>query len=331
MPLMLGLSSVLIVVLTGTLALAAVYRLDSWPRRRELQFLVLAAPVVALGVIAGGLHHLSGRVCYLEAPPWDERLGFILPVGMMLTTLGAVALGTVRMVLMHRVVIRRGIAATSRVQRQVDALAHRMGTKKVRVLLCPLNRPLALTCGVVCSTIVISTWMLEHLDDQELHTVLAHELGHVTRRDYLMVWVATVLRDAFFYVPTSWIAYRQIQREKELASDDLAVAATHLPLAMASALAKVWHHALGGVTYGAAQSLVGAGVPIENRIQRLLAYPTASERMPTSGRVLIGMAMAAIVSLIGIEALTLAQMLAPMGCGPLPVLTALSLWPQGYR
>ncbi|GHO95812.1 hypothetical protein KSF_058600 [Reticulibacter mediterranei] len=53
-----------------------------------------------------------------------------------------------------------------------------------------------------------------------------HELEHVARRDYLIMFLATVLRDAFFYMPTSWIAYRQLQREKELVCDDLTVGVT---------------------------------------------------------------------------------------------------------
>ncbi len=84
------------------------------------------------------------------------------------------------------------------------------------------------------------TWMIEHLDRRELEAVLAHELEHAARHDSLVIWFATVLRDAFFYLPTSRVAYHQLQHEKELACDDLAVGVTHWPLALASALAKAW-------------------------------------------------------------------------------------------
>jgi len=89
----LGLTSVLLVVLVGSLVLVVVCRLDSWSRRLELPLLVLAAPVVILSVIAGGLHHFAGRACYLEAARWDERLSVILPIAMIFTSLGAVAFG----------------------------------------------------------------------------------------------------------------------------------------------------------------------------------------------------------------------------------------------
>ena len=87
---------------------------------------------------------------------------------------------------------------------------------------------------------LLSTWMVDHLDQQELEAVLMHELVHVRRRDYLLNWVALLLRDAFFYLPTSRIAYRQLHYEKELASDDLVAQSTKRPLALASALTKVW-------------------------------------------------------------------------------------------
>ena len=67
---------------------------------------------------------------------------------------------------------------------------------------------------------LLSTWMVDHLDQQELEAVLMHELVHAHRRDYLLNWVALLLRDAFFYLPTSRIAYRQLHYEKELASDE---------------------------------------------------------------------------------------------------------------
>ncbi len=76
--------------------------------------------------------------------------------------------------------------------------------------------------------------------------------------------------DAFFYLPTAHIAYRQLQGEKELACDDLAVGVTKRPLALASALAKVWNYALGGPVPEAAQPFAEAGRDIEDRIARLM-------------------------------------------------------------
>jgi beta-lactamase regulating signal transducer with metallopeptidase domain len=187
------------------------------------------------------------------------------------------------------------------------------------VLLYVYDRPLALTCGLFRPTVLLSTWMVEHLDRRELEAVLAHELEHVARRDYLVTWLATMLRDAFFYLPTSWAAYRQLQQEKELACDDLAAGATHRPLALASALAKVWQHAVEGPRFarlGTAQSLTGVDESINDRIERLLATP---QPLPKTAPVRIGMwsgSIAALVGLLVLEAANVAIMLTLMGCGP---------------
>lgn len=331
---LLGLSSLLLVVLGGALALAGlgrpgrVGRLGGWAHRRDLQFLVLAGPVVSLGLGIAGLHHFAGRLCFLGAPPWDYAVGIALPLLMGLVALGALVLGLVRLALLRRLVARRGLPADAALQALASRLAARLGAPRPWVLLCAYNRPLAITCGLRRPTLLLSTWMVEQLDRRELESVLAHELGHAARRDYLVTWLATVLRDAFCYLPTSWAAYRQLQHERELACDDLAVGATRRPLALASALAKVWHEAASGagLRTAAAQSLLGASEALESRIERLLAPPAPATVAAVAARrvrahaVSLGTGAAAVAGLLALQAANVAVLLAPMGCGPASLL-----------
>ncbi len=316
---LLGLSSTLLVVLGSYLIFGLLRRLGNWSQRRAVQCVVLAVPVVSLGLGLGGLHHFAGRACLRDAPSWDSLFGIALPVGMGLIALGALALGVARLALLQRVVTRKSISAGTQLQALADELAQRLGAIRPRVRLCASARPLALTCGLFRPTILLSTWMVEHLDRRELEAVLAHELEHVARRDYLVIWLATMLRDAFFYVPTSWAVYRQLQQEKELACDDLAVGATHRPLALASALAKVWQHAVGGAPFAhgrAAQHLVGADESITDRIERLLARPepTVSRQRTPIGT--LALSLPALIGLLLLETANVVFVLALMGCGP---------------
>ena len=320
---LLGLSSVLVVVLGGYLALGMLRRLGEGSRRRDLQLVVLAAPVGSLGVGIGGLHHFMGRTCFVGAPPWDYVLAVALPLGMGLVALGGLGLGVVRLVLMYGVVARRGMPAGPRLQALADHLAERLRAPRPRVMLCASHRPLALACGLRRPTLLLSTWMVDHLDRRELESVVAHELGHVARRDYLVIWLATVLRDAFFYLPTSQAVYRQLQHEKELVCDDLAVGATDRPLALASALAKVWQQAIDGPTFDAAQPLAGARESMEGRIERLLTAPrSVISNPPPRGRA-PGVGISALAGLLTLEGANLTVMLAPMGCGLISVLGTL--------
>lgn len=301
----------------GYLGLGTLQRLSGWSARRDIQFLVLVAPVVSLGLAVGSLYHFTGRPCFLNAPSWDSRLATLLPLGMGSVALGGLVLGLVRLGLMGRIVARSGRPADAALQVLADHLADQMGTRRPRVLLCDYDQPLALACGLLRPSVLLSSWMVEHLDQRELESVLAHELAHVARRDYLVVWLATVLRDAFVYLPTSWAAYRQLQHDKELASDDLAIGATRRPLALASALAKVWQRALRGQQFGTAPLLTGTGEPIEGRIERLLATPSAasSSSASDSRRVALIAGSTALAGLLVLEAIIVTLMLVPMGCG----------------
>jgi Zn-dependent protease with chaperone function len=321
---LLGLSSVLLVVLAGAAVLGLLDRLDRfaaltaspWSHRRDLQFFVLAAPVISLALGIGSLHHFMGRTCFIAAPPWDYRLGVALPLWMGLVALGGLLVGAARLTLMVWVMARRGVPAGDGLRSEVQALAGRLGVATPRVRLYASVRPLALTYGLVRPTILLSTWMVERLDRAELASVLAHELGHVARRDYLVILLATMLRDAFFYLPTSQAAFRRLQREKELACDDLAVGATRRPLALASALAKVWQQSLGGPPVGIAQSLSTPGEAIEGRIARLLQAPEPRVQASHPRAVAHGVGVVGLGGLLLVQGANIAVILAPMGCGP---------------
>ena len=179
MHLLLALSSVLLVALGGALTLVVLQRLGSCAQRRDLQFVVLAMPVVSLAFSLGGLYHFVGRLCFLGAPPWDAWLSIALPLSMGIMAFGALSLGLVRLALMAWVVARKGATASTDLQMLVDGLADTVGMFRPRLLLCAYDRPLALTCGPWRPSILLSTWMVDHLDQHELEAVVAHELGHV--------------------------------------------------------------------------------------------------------------------------------------------------------
>ena len=319
MHLLLGLSSTLLVVLGGFLTLGILQRTRSWSQRRGVQFLVLAVPIVSLTLGLGGLHHFSGRACLLQAPSWDSLLGDTLPVAMGAVALGALSLGIVRLALMMWMIARSGALADPELQSLADNLADRLGSPRCRLFLRVYDRPQAFTTGIFRPTVLLSTWMVEHLDRHELEAVLTHELGHVARRDYLVIWLATVLRDAFFYIPVSWTAYRQLQREKELACDDTVVGATHRPLALASALAKVLLHAVEEPQlprFAVAQSLARVDEPVNSRIERLLTAPQPATSTCSAGKSSLRISLPAFVGLLLLEGINLSVMLALMGCGP---------------
>lgn len=302
----LSLLGLLFMAFGSFLALDSLQHLRNWTQRRMIQCFMLAAPLLCL-IIA------IGTLCVLGARSWNTPVSFVL----LFIVLGALGLGLVRLALMARFIARQQGATDQRLQVLAERLAQRLHAPRPRVMLCSNECPLALTYGLFRPAILLSTGMLDLLDSREREAVLAHELEHIARRDYLVTWLATVLRDAFFYLPTSHIAYRQLQDEKELACDDLVVSATHRPLALASALAKVWLRAVEPPRLSrlsAAQYIEGAGASLKERIERLLALsgsPDSAIR-PRPGRFPTG--ISTVMSLLTLQAASTIFMLVVMGC-----------------
>lgn len=160
-------------------------------------------------------------------------------------------------------------------QCRVTAIARVVGTRDAAAYIVTSDEPAAHVWGMWSPKLVISTWLLSHLDDEEIDAVIAHELSHIKRHDVLAFCLAVVARDAFFYLPASHHALRIVRRAAETRADEWTIRATGSPLALASALAKVWK-AVADVRV-AAPALTGSGedAAMEARILRIMAMHDA--------------------------------------------------------
>src|SRR5258708_1697401 len=195
--------SVLLVVIACYLTLGMLRRTEEWTSRRDLQLWALGLPLLSLVLGIGALFHFAYQDCFFSAPTWDYLLAIIVPSSMGIIAFGSTVFGLGRLALISWFVAHRSIEPTPELQRLANRQADKLGLAHPRLLLSIHNRPLALTCGLWRPTLLLSTWMIVHLDRQELESVLAHELAHVVRHDCFAVLLATILRDAFFYLPTT--------------------------------------------------------------------------------------------------------------------------------
>jgi beta-lactamase regulating signal transducer with metallopeptidase domain len=78
---------------------------------------------------------------------------------------------------------------------------------------------------------------LTGLAPEYIEALLAHELAHIRRHDYLVNVLQSVVEAVLFYHPAIWWVSNQIRTERELCCDDLAVAASGDTLTYVQALA----------------------------------------------------------------------------------------------
>lgn len=157
-------------------------------------------------------------------------------------------------------------------QRTLQRTAARVGvTQPVRLLISSLvDVPTVL--GWLRPVILVPVQFFTGLSFEHITALLAHELAHVRRHDYLVSILQSIAESVLFYHPAVWWISQQIRNERELCCDDLAVAATGDVLAYARALAELESQ------QPARLALAANGGSLVNRIRRLMdpAHPIAN-------------------------------------------------------
>jgi len=93
-----------------------------------------------------------------------------------------------------------------------------------------------ITVGFLRATVLLPLCALTSLSPDELEVVLAHELAHVRRADFLWNIVQTFAETLFFFHPAVWWIGSCLRNERELCCDDLALKVCPNPVTYARAL-----------------------------------------------------------------------------------------------
>jgi hypothetical protein len=119
--------------------------------------------------------------------------------------------------------------------------------------------------------------LLTRAPADQIEALLAHELAHIARADWLWNGLQCVVECLLFYHPAMWWLSRRIRQEREHACDDLAVATCGDAIALAEALAALEHQRRPA---RAVSRLVLAanGGSLMQRVSRLLSGPPSRRR-----------------------------------------------------
>lgn len=124
----------------------------------------------------------------------------------------------------HVATLRRAAdRAESALADAVSALAGHMGVgRPVRVLVSRLAEAPSVV-GWLRPAILMPGAALAGLDAAQLQAILAHEMAHIRRHDYLVNMLQTIVETLLFYHPAVWWVSSRMRHERELCCDDLAV------------------------------------------------------------------------------------------------------------
>ncbi len=110
-------------------------------------------------------------------------------------------------------------------QQMAVRLSERLGLKKMVTVLESYVAKTPMVIGHFKPVILIPAGLLMGLTPEQAEAVLAHELAHIRRKDYLVNILKSILEVLFFYHPAIWWISSVFDREREHCCDDMTVKA----------------------------------------------------------------------------------------------------------
>ncbi|MGH9308969.1 MAG: M56 family metallopeptidase [Vicinamibacterales bacterium] len=213
----------------------------------------------------------------VAAAPGRPSFESWLPVLLSLWLVGVVML-TLRLlsgwIFAQRLKSRGAAAASAALDRLGQRLTRRLHILRTVRFLESSVIDVPTVIGWMKPVVLLPASALAALSPQHLEAILAHELAHIRRHDYLVNLLQAVVETLLFYHPAVWWLSRRIRVERENCCDDLAVSLCGDPVAYASALADLE----GLRNKGGSLALAANGGSLLQRVRRVLGTPPHAGR-----------------------------------------------------
>ncbi|NRA51691.1 MAG: M56 family metallopeptidase [Phaeodactylibacter sp.] len=174
-------------------------------------------------------------------------------------------------------------------QEKLHALARQLKLKRpVRLLeSAVVNAPVVI--GWLRPVILIPVGTVVALTPAQVEAVIAHELAHIYRRDYLLNIFQSIIEALYYFNPAVWWISAYVRMERENCCDDIAVALSDDALAYAKALVKIEEASKSHPRMAMAMASKGRPMLLQ-RIRRILNQPQQKmytmEKMTATGLLL---------------------------------------------
>jgi len=227
--------------------------------------------------------------------------------------------------------IRRRLGLVPSAEReQMRRLTYTFGIRRpLRLFTSPLVS-VPMTIGWLRPLVILPHGLRGNLSPAEYagfyESILAHELGHIKRWDYLTNLLQRLLEAFLFFHPAVWLLGRQLEVERELACDDWAVKLTGEPRRYASCLTRLVELLGSGKPLAAATGIVFGKHIISRRVEMILnrhrnGATSVSKPALCSALGLTGFSLAVCSFFSPVIAVPLAQDPAPRAAAPAPAAT----------
>lgn len=163
----------------------------------------------------------------------------------------------------------RSVAVTD--QRWLQYLEHTsaaLGIRRVVQFAETAAAKVPLAIGYFKPLILVPAGLLAALPPAELEAILAHELAHIRRRDYLVNLLQSLVETCYFFNPAAWWVSALIRAEREHCCDDKAVALSGGKRNYIQALAACQEYYLSTPAY--AMAFAGRQRSLSERVRRLI-------------------------------------------------------------
>ena len=109
---------------------------------------------------------------------------------------------------------------------KINELKNKLGIRKKIDALQSLVTEVPMILGYFRPVLLIPASFLTGLSTSELEAVIAHELAHIRRYDYIINIIQSIIETLFFFHPAVWLISKAIRNEREHSCDELAVSVT---------------------------------------------------------------------------------------------------------
>ena len=192
----------------------------------------------------------------------------------------------------HRLTTRRSQPVADRWERSLYRISVALQLRRSIRLLESAAVEVPTVVGWLRPVVLLPIASLSSLSIQQIEMVLAHELAHIRRHDFIVNLMQSFVETLLFYHPAVWWISNRIRVEREHCCDDLAVAVFGDPVQYARALTRFEELRLD-----AAQAVLAAsGGSLITRIRRLVSV--RAESADWTSRWAAGAALLTVVAAI---------------------------------